>query len=180
LAARFKEGRDFEVITRQGTGDAVILAIHGGRIEPGTAEIASGVAGADHGLYLFKGICPRDNAALHVSSTRFDDPRALALVAGARRVVSIHGCRGEGDFLVIGGRDGEGRSHLMTALPEAGFGIDSQAPPHIRGRHRDNICNRGLGGRGVQVEISLGLRKRILGEPRGMLADFCHIIREAL
>jgi phage replication-related protein YjqB (UPF0714/DUF867 family) len=185
LAARFGEGRDFEVVVRQGTGAAVILAVHGGRIEPGTAEIARGVAGADHGLYLFKGIRPRDNAALHLASTRFDDPRALALVAGAPRVVSIHGCRGEAEFLVIGGRDWEMCARLRAALPAAGFAVKPQAPAPIRGRHRDNICNRGLGGRGIQLEISAGLRRRLLGdlkdpEPTGLLTDFCHLIREAL
>jgi phage replication-related protein YjqB (UPF0714/DUF867 family) len=186
LTTCFREGREFEVVTRQGPGDTVILAIHGGRIEPGTTEIAQGVAGADHGLYLFKGIRPRDNGALHLTSSRFDDPRALALVAGAQQVVSIHGCRGDDPFVVVGGRDREGRGRLTRALARAGFDL-VQAHARIRGCHRDNICNRGPGGQGVQLEISAGLRKRLLGDlssptakPTALLTGFCHTIREAL
>ena len=188
LAVRFREGRDFEVVARRGAGGTVILAVHGGRIEPGTAEIASAVAGSDHGLYLFRGIRPRDNAALHLASTRFDDPRALALVAEARKVISIHGCRGEGDFLVIGGRDGVRRALLKSAMLAAGIHVNPQAPARILGRHRHNICNRGRDGRGVQLEISAGLRRRLLGDlsgapatkPPALLAGFCHTIREAI
>jgi phage replication-related protein YjqB (UPF0714/DUF867 family) len=186
LATRFREGSEFEVVTRQGASDAVILAIHGGRIEPGTTEIAEGVAGADHGLYLFKGRRPRANGALHLTSTRFDDPRALTLLAGARRVVSIHGCRGKDPFAVVGGRDREGSWRLTAALTAAGFDL-LPAPARVRGCHRHNICNRGLGGRGIQLEISAGLRERLLGdlsfspaEPTALLTGFCHTIREAL
>ena len=188
LAACYTEGRDFQVVVREGRIDTVILAIHGGRIESGTAEIASLLAGTDCGLYLFKGIRPEGNAALHLPSTRFDDPRVLALVAGARTVVSVHGCRGESEFLLIGGRDQDRRARLSAALPAAGIPVEVQAPDHMRGLHKDNICNLGLTGKGLQLEISAGLRRRLVGsqegpllpEPPALLADFSRIIREAI
>ncbi|MDJ0782434.1 MAG: poly-gamma-glutamate hydrolase family protein [Desulfosarcinaceae bacterium] len=187
LAARFEEGRDFEILVRRGVSNALVLAIHGGRIEPGTAEMARLVAGERHTLYLFKGIRSEGNRALHITSTRFDEPRAMALVTGADRVLSLHGCRGSDPFLVVGGRDRAGRRRLQTLLASGGYPILSETSDPLRGRHPDNICNRGARAMGIQVEVSAGLRRRLLvpgkigiGKPRAALTDLCARIRKAI
>ena len=54
--------------------DVAVVAIHGGKIEPGTSELARAVARDDHPFYLFEGLKPQGNRDLHISSGRFDDP----------------------------------------------------------------------------------------------------------
>ena len=54
-----KEGRDFQVVIRRGDPRVAVLAIHGGGIEPGTLDLADGVAGDDYTLYCFKGAKPK-------------------------------------------------------------------------------------------------------------------------
>lgn len=182
LSARFKEGRDFDIVTRRGSSDTLILAIHGGGIEPGTAEIATGVAGEEHALYLFKGIRPQGNAALHLTSTRFDEPRAQAMVGVAGKILSIHGCRGEAPFAMVGGRDEAGRERLKEVLLSANITVETVARAALAGRHPTNICNRGRLKKGVQLELSAGLRRRVLGpqiKAGAELKRFCAIIREA-
>ena len=186
LAAQFKEGDDFEIVTRQGSSGTLVLAIHGGGIEPGTAEIAARVAGRKHALYLFKGIRPQGNAALHLTSTRFDEPRALALVAAASTILSIHGCRGKASFAMVGGRDEGARERLKGALAGAGIRVEAAARGAMAGQHPTNICNRGCPKKGIQLELSRGLRDRLLGpmDDDGStdieLERFCTTIREAI
>ena len=74
LAKHAEEGRDFKVRTQERLGTTVIIAPHGGGIEPGTSEIAEAIAGNDLSLYLFEGIRDENNRELHITSTRFDEP----------------------------------------------------------------------------------------------------------
>lgn len=43
------------------SSDIAILAIHGGKIEPGTTEIAEAVAKNQHSFYTFEGLKPTGN-----------------------------------------------------------------------------------------------------------------------
>ena len=43
-----KEGLDFEVNLRTGTTQSLVMAIHGGTIEPGTSELADATAREKH------------------------------------------------------------------------------------------------------------------------------------
>lgn len=183
LSTQFKEGRDFDIVTRQGSSDTLIVAIHGGGIEPGTAEIATGVAGEEHALYVFKGIRPQGNTALHLTSSCFDEPRAQAMAAVAGKILSIHGCRGNAAFAMVGGRDEAGRERLKEVLLSAKITVEAVSREALAGHHPDNICNRGRLGKGVQLELSAGLRRWVLGDQNTACAGlkrFCTIIREAI
>ena len=85
------DGRDFRVRSCQRDGATIVVAPHGGRIEPGTSEIAEAIAGADLSFYAFEGTRSRDNGWLHITSTRFDEPQCLKLIASVERVVTVHG-----------------------------------------------------------------------------------------
>jgi phage replication-related protein YjqB (UPF0714/DUF867 family) len=159
LAAQEEEGRDFEVIVRKGGSRVAVVAIHAGAIEPGTAEIAEGIAGQDHALYCFRGIKPANNRTLHLTAKRFDEPRGRGLVETADTVIAIHGCRGDRTEVYVGGRDLELRREIRRALVKAGFTARESFRPGLRGTHPGNICNRSVSGRGVQLEISEGLRR---------------------
>jgi phage replication-related protein YjqB (UPF0714/DUF867 family) len=135
-----------------------IVVPHGGNIEAGTSEIGTLLAGDDFSFYAFERLRPRGSPSLHITSTRFDDPVCLELVAGARVVVTVHGCRDAESIVYRGGRHGPLRHRLAEALRMAGFNARPDDPRHP-GEDPANICNRGRDGGGVQLEISRGLRR---------------------
>jgi len=157
----------------------LVMAPHGGWIEPFTTELARKVAGSDFSFYSFRGIKKEGNDVLHLTSHRFDEPVALDAAASADRVLAIHGERtGEQAFVMVGGRCPELRSVLRTALQ--GAGINVRVPREgLDGRHRRNICNRGRHGMGGQLEISEGLRRRFRDHP-GDRDAFVRAVREAI
>ncbi|WP_203897363.1 poly-gamma-glutamate hydrolase family protein [Virgisporangium aliadipatigenens] len=155
----------------------VVLAPHGGGIEPGTSELCLAVAGyrpadltpgggAVHDHWMFEGLRSSGNAALHVTSTHCDDPQALSLCGGARRAVSLHGCSPtqaglpEGTAAVlVGGRDAGLKQALLGAFGAAGFDArDAAAVPGLDGDDPANIVNRTLSGGGAQLELTTPLR----------------------
>lgn len=160
LAAAQREGEHFTVTLHRRPGARVaILAPHGGRIEDGTSEIARAIAGQEHHLYLLEGRRASHNYhTLHLTSHRFDEPRCLELLSHAERVVAVHGCRGHHEAVYIGGRDVELADCIHRRL--SALGIDAQAGDHpFPGRHPENVCNRGVQGAGVQLEITHPLRR---------------------
>jgi phage replication-related protein YjqB (UPF0714/DUF867 family) len=157
LARHAREGRDYRRVV-EGRGDQVaIVAPHGGGIEPGTSEIARAVAGREFGLYCFEGLRPEGNDELHIASHRFDEPTAVRLVGRARVVVAVHGCAGAHEAVYVGGLDRHLRERLIAVLRQAGFEAE-RATGDLAGCYASNICNRGRSGRGVQLEITEGLR----------------------
>ena len=151
-------GVDYRIRTR--IGDAiVVIAPHAGGIEPGTSEIAEAIAGPDHSLYLFEGMKRADNGDLHVTSAHFDEPSCLALLANSEAVLAIHGEERTEEAVLIGGLDATRMARIGTVLKGAGFTVIPVDKPHLDGRAANNICNRGRGGAGVQLEITEGLRR---------------------
>jgi phage replication-related protein YjqB (UPF0714/DUF867 family) len=83
----------------------VVAAPHGGKIEPGTSELARQVAGEDLSLYLFEGCKANHNRDLHITSANFDEPEGRELMRRADRIVTLHG-EGSDELVVrIGGLD---------------------------------------------------------------------------
>lgn len=155
LVANTTEGRDFRVRWRKGTSGLVVIAPHGGGIEPGTSELADAVAGSDHSLYVFEGLRSSGSNSLHITSTRFDDPHCLALLAGADQVLALHGESSEPQCAFMGGLDSGFADRISRALAAV---TTVNVHPQWTGMDPANICNRARSGRGVQVELSRGLR----------------------
>lgn len=157
----------------------LVMAPHGGWIEPFTTELARDVAGDEFSFYSFRGIKEEGNEVLHLTSHRFDEPLALDAVGSADRVLAIHGERTrQRAFVMVGGRCPELRSVLHAELGKAGFRV--RVPREgLDGRHRRNICNRGRHGVGGQLEISEGLRRRFPVDPEARAA-FVQAIRKAI
>jgi predicted GNAT family N-acyltransferase len=103
---------------------------------------------------------------LHITSNRFDEPRALRMARRAEWVLTIHGCREAGAVVYVGGRDGTRTRAIRRALQEAGFDARESQRPGLRGINPNNICNRGYSGRGVQLELSDGLRRQMFDHLR--------------
>jgi phage replication-related protein YjqB (UPF0714/DUF867 family) len=178
LAAAHEQDRDYR-ITVQDRGTCVaILAPHGGTIEPETASIARAVAGNDLSFYLFEALHAGAHGDYHITSHRFDEPRALALVAGADTSIAIHGRKDDGtDTVWLGGRDETLRDAVGDALRAAGFGAAlNKALPGV---HPSNICNRTRSGTGVQLELPRSLRRNLAEDSR-MMARFSTALRAAI
>jgi phage replication-related protein YjqB (UPF0714/DUF867 family) len=152
------EGRDFQIRTTTRPGQVAVIAPHGGAIEPGTSELAEAIAGTAFSFYAFEGTQPSDNRDLHITSTRFREPRCEALVAASPLVITIHGEDSEDEAVFIGGLAGEALRAVRESLEAAGFSVERHANPALQGESRDNICNRGSRREGVQLELSSGLR----------------------
>ena len=176
LARNYVEDVDYAVHVMRRDGSRVaVLAPHGGRIEGRTSEIARLIAGEDHSLYLFEGLrTTGDNFdCLHLASRYFDEPRALDLISGCDTVVAVHGYAAAGPHVLLGGLDRPLTEKIARSLGESGFSylMDGHRFP---GSQPSNICNRGRSGKGVQLELSEGLRRR--GEWSGL----AHAVRSVL
>jgi phage replication-related protein YjqB (UPF0714/DUF867 family) len=156
-----REDADFRVLVVKKKGSrTVIIAPHGGAIEPGTSEVAREVAGDDLSLALFEGIkIEGGNKCLHLTSTKFDEPRCVELVLEADAVIAIHGEASAESSIFLGGRDLQLGAQLKTALQRNGYAVKTHRRPNLRGLSAANICNRGRHGAGVQLELSRGLRR---------------------
>lgn len=161
LAGHEREGEDFTIIRRERDSHLAVVAPHGGGIEPGTIDIADAIAAGDFTFYAFKGIKTSGNRVMHLTSNRFDEPAGLAICQNASVVVSVHGARDRGETIFIGGLNQPLKHHILKLLTEGGFSAVISAEPGLRGIDPDNICNRCQSGKGVQLEISRGLREKM-------------------
>jgi phage replication-related protein YjqB (UPF0714/DUF867 family) len=188
LAAHEQEGRDYVVRVVRRDPRLVVAAPHGGGIEAGTSEIATEVAGDEWSLYCFEGIKSTGNRRLHITSTHFNEPRCLALVGQAQTVLTIHGLDETREAVWIGGLDEVLSARLQGSLTAAGFETVLDDTPAHGGAHPNNICNMGASHRGCQLEISLGLLRKLFAglnragrrQPTSELQAFCLPIRQAL
>jgi phage replication-related protein YjqB (UPF0714/DUF867 family) len=178
LAAAHEQDRDYRITVQDRGTRVAILAPHGGTIEPETASIARAVAGDDLSFYLFEALHAGAHGDYHITSHRFDEPRALALVAGADTSIAIHGRKDDGtDTVWLGGRDETLRDAVGDALRAAGF--EAALNTALPGVHPSNICNRTRSGAGVQLELPRSLR-RSLAEDGRMMARFSTALRAAI
>lgn len=172
-----QEGVDFRISVHQRKHSVAIVAPHGGGIEPKTSSIAAAIGNDEFSCYLFEGIKRTNNRHLHITSHRFDEPQCTALTATADTVVTIHGRDGSGELVEVGGLDAKLRDAVCESLQRAGFTAEAVAAGSLSGTDKNNICNKGRANKGVQLEITDGLRETLTGE---RLAKFAGAVREAI
>ena len=131
-----KEEKDYRIHYRHGISGILVMAPHGGGIEPGTTEIANAVAGKKHSFYSFEGLKPHGNLKLHITSRRFDEPIGVNLSESSETLLVIHGCKGEERVVYIGGRNRILRQRVETSLINASFSV--QEDPRFPGLHHRN------------------------------------------
>ncbi len=170
LENKEKLGLDFDIVIEDRAAQYAIIAIHGGRIEPYTTEIARSIAGKKFSFYSFMGIKNSNNSRLHITSDHFDEPRCMELVAKSWKVISVHGRKGKGKFVMVGGLDQDLVKKTSDILNSMGFSA-IKAEKKVAGMSRKNICNRCVSGKGLQLEISRGLRSKLETIP-GLLKRF--------
>src|SRR5688572_24076620 len=94
-----KKDYDFESRPKGGSR-VVVIAPHGGTIEPRTETIAASIAGQEFSFYCFRALKPA--SGLHLKSHLFDEPECVQLVAAHDYVISIHGWGEEGERVCAG------------------------------------------------------------------------------
>ena len=178
---------DYQVHVRTGNTRYAIVAPHGGYIERGTRQLADAIAGDEHGFYCFEAIHKRAAQRLHVTSDNFDEPKAFAAAATVDTVLSVHGARGNQAAAYFGGLDFALRTLMIERLRRAGIEAADDPSPTRQGRGASNICNRGRSGKGVQLELTVGMRKALFRrlpddrwEPNSLFATFVGTLREVL
>ncbi|MEU7990159.1 poly-gamma-glutamate hydrolase family protein [Streptosporangium canum] len=162
LAAHEVEGKDYRLVQRfPREAQAAHIAIHGGAIEAPTTQLADHAAKTgDHAFYSFEGIKPAGNSDLHLTATRFNEPKGVGLVAKVGYTVSWHGASGTEATTYVGGRDAALIRAVTARLRTAGFRVATSVPEEIGGDSSRNIANRNLRHRGVQLELSKGQREQ--------------------
>lgn len=149
---------EYDIAYRLKDSNTVIFAVHGGNMEPGTTEIADAIANDVYNFYSFISCKAVDNNDLHITSSVYDEPLAREMVRGKTLVLSFHGAAGAESVAYLGGRD-EARIDLICRnLVDAGFAVATNLDPGLCGRDKGNIVNSGDTGKGVQFELSRGLR----------------------
>lgn len=180
LAAGERLGADYQIVVRDRGSFFAAIAPHGGWIEPGTSELAGAIAADDHSYYAFEGLRRgRAHRDLHITSHRFDEPQGVALVAGCRSVIAVHGRTDSKDPSTwLGGRHDTLCLAIAAALATVGFEA-RLAVGSLAGTDAANICNKTADGAGVQLELPRALRDRLL-EDEKLMAAYSGAIRNCL
>ena len=157
------EGKDYIIHYRNSDSEIAVMAPHGGGIEPGTLDLADEIAGKNFLFYSFSGIKKTGNSALHIKSTQFDEPAAVEIANKACTVITLHGCSNRGEIVYTGGKNSLLRQLISDRLIDTGFNVKNSKDINIKGINNLNLCNRCRSGKGVQMEISRGLRQKMFG-----------------
>ena len=179
LKSRELEGKDYHIRSHLRDERVLIMAPHGGKIEPTTTMIAEAIAGENYSCYSFEGLKEEGNGVLHMESHLFDEPQALQAVKKADVVITVHGqLNHQEGFIMVGGLHVDLRSEIRRRLEAAGF--QTRTPPEgLQGIDPENICNRGRLKGGIQLEVSRKERD-LLKTDQERLERFASAVREAI
>jgi phage replication-related protein YjqB (UPF0714/DUF867 family) len=189
LQNNYRDNVDYRIRTIIHSGSIMVLAVHAGGIEPGTSELVQAIARNDFSLYLFEGL-GKNNQALHITSTDFDEPRYLEMIKKHHTSLSLHGFNEtDADPLIyMGGNDLPLIQHLLIALIKNGYQAQVNTGKYAATDPK-NVCNRTISGKGVQMEISAKLRRQFFEDYSSrkgrkntttQFEQFVRIIRNAL
>lgn len=159
-----------------------IMAPHGGKIELGTTEVSIAIARNDLSLYIFDANKSNKNKTLHITSSRFDEPKCEKMLVNVETVLAIHGAADpDGDPKEIVWVGGNLRKkfeiHLKEKLGPLGFLVEFNHK--FAGEEPRNICNRGTSQQGMQLELTKSLRERLKGDA-DLLSKFSDAVRTAM
>lgn len=190
-------GRDFRIGFGDGKIDrCLLIAPHGGGIEPGTSEIMRAVAElGGWAWYDFAGFLRHGNqGALHIPSADFDEPILTRMLPQTSFVVAFHGASESSEPIVyVGGKwqlgrqtvtdfiNAESQDHGIRAMDAT----KSPSAAHLQGVEDANITNRGRLAEGIQLEFSRGARNSLFPpdssrEARGRRSDQLRLLAASI
>ncbi len=163
LALYAEKDLDYRIRIVDRSAAVTVVAIQAGAIEPLTGELAEAIAGSDCNLYQLQGLRPDGADRLRVPVTRYDDVRLTSLLDRSVVGISVQGTPDEEHVVHLGGRNRRLCAHLQVALERAGFCTSGPAGPQAA-HSPARFVNRPAQG-GVQMEISIGLRRAMAETP---------------
>lgn len=166
--------KNYKIDSRDFDTEFIIVAPHGGNIEPTTDLIAKMIASEKYSYYLFLG-GTRDQ---HITSSHFDEPKCLELISKAKKVITIHGKKGIDYKVMLGGLDDDLIIKGTSILTTNGFEV-IPSTDNVAGKDKNNICNKGSSGKGLQIEMGKELRDS-LKEDSLKLKIFSDCIRKTI
>jgi phage replication-related protein YjqB (UPF0714/DUF867 family) len=192
-----RRSNSFEIESKKGLENILIFTPHGGGIEPGTTEICRWFSKNSFSYYSFTGT-GKNCKDLHITSTRFVEPRLVRMLRRHRRAISFHGMTDKmrkefGADIFLGGLDKRLIKSLKRSLENSGFSVATRIEfpdSNLAALTSNNVTNLCRSGRGVQIELSEHLRKRffkgdykrVVGRSRAteVFLLFCETIRNSL
>lgn len=172
MAKKNKEGLDYEIKYKERLSKILVSAFHGGFVEPGSTELADEITKDKYDYYTFKALKPGEvhepsltSSTLHITSTRFDEPKMMSMIKDKDFCLSLHGFGGKEADFCVGGANAEKRKELVAHLAKAFPHLKSceLCCPPFNGTSSKNPINK-CQNQGVQVEMSPSVRKRILAD----------------
>lgn len=180
LSSNTVENVDYEIQATVTDSDVIVIAIHGGKIEKGTTELAYALSSHNnYNYYSYIGLKRKGNSTLHITSVKFDEPTVLEMVSKSKTTLSIHGCSGSEEFTYIGGLNTELGNKIKESLAKYDFTV-LDTPKNLAGISQKNIVNKNMNSKGVQIEISKGLRTQFLSSNNDKLKSYVLAISEAV
>ncbi len=165
LQKNHKENVDYSISESATESRICVFSPHGGGIEPGVSELVRAIASEDFSWYLFEGKLKAQNWDLHITSHRFNEPRAIAFIRRHPIALAIHGKNVETSTRTyLGGRNVQARELVGKALRSSGFDVPETTPSNMLGEEKSNICNRCGDLQGVQLEVTRGQRIQFFEE----------------
>jgi len=168
LAATQVLNTDYAIETTTTSSRWAHIAIHGGAIERMTTSLARAVALAENQNYWsLLGEKSSNNADLHITSTRFDNPDCVALVQDASFAISYHGMSDStagtsAPTVFVGGLDTVNKIKVINALTDKGITAVDAATGELNGDDPTNITNRTATNKGVQLEMNRAFRNSLV------------------
>jgi phage replication-related protein YjqB (UPF0714/DUF867 family) len=87
----------------------------------------------------------------------------MAMARVSHTIITLHGCRAPKPVIYVGGREEALKRTIMINLKRNGFPAGEAPKPSLGGVHHTNLCNRGIRGKGIQLELSGQIRRQLLG-----------------
>jgi len=165
-----KEGEDYTISVVNRHFPLVLIAPHGGIIEPGTDILVKAIAGSDCSYYQFialKQKCIGNRCkSLHITSTEFREPQLLALLKNAQLAIAIHSfgslVKGEDGEekrrIIVGGLSENICDKIIESLEREDFPAEEGVGKRFSGKSRQNFVNF-PSSYGVQIEISRAMMR---------------------
>lgn len=158
---RKEPASSYRITVRDTQSAVLVIAPHGGKIEPFTSAIGSGIAGEDFRYFDFAGLLTAGSFdRLHVTSVNYNPPQLEELSRDAEISLSVQGMTGDEAVTYVGGLDEAGAQAVIRALTAAGFRAEA-APSKYGGREIRNFVNRNARRMGIQLEITRAQRRRL-------------------
>jgi len=179
------------------TTSFLIFTPHGGGIEPGTTEICKWFNMNSYSYYSFTGI-GTNCKELHITSTRFDEPKLGKILSKHQSAISFHGMtdykkRKYKADIFLGGLDRPLINSLEEKLKASGFTVTTfkeHPTSSLAAMNPNNVTNKCRGKQGVQIELSASIRKSFfignyrLKNERSKTTErferFCKLIKEII